>query len=120
MLQLIGDALLVEQRVAERSHCREARALWGKPELERLYSCLKDEYELKERLEMLQRKLRAISGAANAPTDIIETRRSLRLEGYSRADRDESCDRMRSDYCGSSVKCGWSRTRGDFLAFERA
>lgn len=30
---------------------------------------------------MLQRKLRAISGTANAPTGIIETRRSLRLDG---------------------------------------
>ncbi|MGM4954077.1 RMD1 family protein [Bradyrhizobium barranii] len=55
-------------------------ALWDKPELERFYSRLKDEYELKERLEMLERKLSAISGTANALTDIIDTRRSLRLE----------------------------------------
>ncbi|MET4221125.1 putative Rmd1/YagE family protein [Bradyrhizobium sp. LB14.3] len=55
-------------------------ALWEKPELERLYARLKDEYEFQERLEMLERKLSAISGTANALTDIIATRRSLRLE----------------------------------------
>lgn len=81
ILQLIGNALLVEQRVAGRIAIAEKPdALWEKPELERLYSRLKDEYELKERLEMLERKLSAISGTANALTDIIDTRRSLRLE----------------------------------------
>lgn len=110
ILQLIGDALLVQQRVAGRAAIAEKPdALRDKPALERLYSRMKDGYELKERLEMLQRKLRAISGTANAPTGIIETRRSPRLEGYSRADRDGSCDRMRSDCCSSSVKCGWSQ-----------
>lgn len=81
ILQLIGNALLVEQRVAGRIAIAEKPdALWEKPELERLYARLKDEYELKERLEMLERKLSAISGTANALTDIIDTRRSLRLE----------------------------------------
>jgi uncharacterized Rmd1/YagE family protein len=35
---------------------------------------------LKERLETLERKLSAVSGTANALTDIIDTQRSLRLE----------------------------------------
>ncbi|MGY4412474.1 putative Rmd1/YagE family protein [Bradyrhizobium sp. LB7.1] len=81
ILELIGNALLVQQRVAGRVAIAEKPdALWEKPELERLYARLKDEYELKERLEMLERKLSAISGTANALTDIIDTRRSLRLE----------------------------------------
>ncbi|MDE5445233.1 RMD1 family protein [Bradyrhizobium sp. CSA207] len=81
ILQLIGNALLVQQRVAGRVAIAEKPdALWDKPELERLYSRLKDDYELKERLEMLERKLSAISGTANALTDIMDTRRSLRLE----------------------------------------
>ncbi|MGY4498382.1 putative Rmd1/YagE family protein [Bradyrhizobium sp. GM24.11] len=81
ILELIGNALLVQQRVAGRVAIAEKPdALWEKPELERLYARLKDEYELKERLEMLERKLSVISGTANALTDIIDTRRSLRLE----------------------------------------
>ncbi|MBM7487675.1 hypothetical protein ACVWWI_006768 [Bradyrhizobium sp. USDA 3686] len=61
ILQLIGDALLVQQHVAGRAAIAEKPdALWGKPALERLYSRLTNQYELKERLEMLQRNLRAI------------------------------------------------------------
>jgi uncharacterized Rmd1/YagE family protein len=41
---------------------------------------LEDEYELKERVDGLDRKLTVIAETANALTDIIDTRRSLRLE----------------------------------------
>jgi uncharacterized Rmd1/YagE family protein len=74
ILQLIGNALLVQQRVAGRVAVAE------KPELDRLYARLEDEYELKERLVTLERKLTAVSATANALTDIIDTQRSLRLE----------------------------------------
>jgi uncharacterized Rmd1/YagE family protein len=81
ILQLIGNALLVQQRVAGRVAVAEKPdVLWEKPQLDRLYARLEDEYELKERLETLERKLSAISGTANALTDIIDTQRSLRLE----------------------------------------
>jgi uncharacterized Rmd1/YagE family protein len=81
ILQLIGNALLVQQRVAGRVAIAEKPdVLWEKPQLDRLYSRLEDEYELKERLDTLERKLGAVSGTANALTDIIDTQRSLRLE----------------------------------------
>ncbi|MGY4291589.1 putative Rmd1/YagE family protein [Bradyrhizobium sp. LM2.7] len=81
ILQLIGNALLVQQRVAGRVAIAEKPdVLWEKPELDRLYSRLEDEYELKERLDTLERKLTAVSETANALTDIIDTQRSLRLE----------------------------------------
>jgi len=81
ILQLIGSALLVQQRVAGRVAIAEKPdVLWEKPELDRLYARLEDEYELRERLDTLERKLTAISATANALTDIIDTRRSLRLE----------------------------------------
>ncbi|MCK1737785.1 RMD1 family protein [Bradyrhizobium sp. 138] len=81
ILQLIGNALLVQQRVAGRVAIAEKPdVLWEKPELDRLYSRLEDEYELKERLDTLERKLTAVSETANALADIIDTQRSLRLE----------------------------------------
>ncbi|WFU45206.1 RMD1 family protein [Bradyrhizobium sp. CB82] len=81
ILQLIGNALLVQQRVAGRVAVAEKPdVLWEKPALDRLYSRLEDEYELKERLDTLERKLTAVSETANALTDIIDTQRSLRLE----------------------------------------
>jgi len=54
--------------------------LWDKPHLERLYARLEDEYELKERAESLNSKLAVIAESAQVLTDIIDTRRSLRLE----------------------------------------
>ena len=48
--------------------------------MERLYARLEDEYELKERAEALTRKLSVIAETAEVLTDIIDTRRSLRLE----------------------------------------
>src|SRR3954449_1587945 len=81
ILKLIGNALLVQQRVSGRVAVAEKPdVLWEKPELERLYARLEDEYELKERLDTLERKLAAVSATANALTDIIDTQRSLRLE----------------------------------------
>jgi uncharacterized Rmd1/YagE family protein len=81
ILKLIGNALLVRQRVSGRVAIGEKPdALWEKPQLDRLYARLEDEYELKERVEALDRKLTAISETANALTDIIDTRRSLSLE----------------------------------------
>ncbi len=54
--------------------------LWDRPDLERLYSRLEGEYELKERADALGRKLAVIAETAKALTDIIDTERSLRLE----------------------------------------
>ena len=54
--------------------------LWDRPDLERLYARLEDEYELKERGEALKRKLSVIVETAHALTDIIDADRATRLE----------------------------------------
>jgi required for meiotic nuclear division protein 1 len=81
ILKLIGDALLVQHRVSGRIAIGEKPdALWDRPDLERLYARLEDEYELKERVEALNRKLEVVAETANTLSDIIDTSRSLRLE----------------------------------------
>lgn len=81
ILKLIGNALLVQQRVSGRVAIGEKPdALWDRPDLERLYARLEDEYELKERVDTLNRKLAVVAETANTLADIIDTRRSLRLE----------------------------------------
>jgi hypothetical protein len=58
MIQLIGSALIVQHRLAERVAVREKPdMLWDRPDLERLYARLAVEYELIERSETLVRKL---------------------------------------------------------------
>jgi uncharacterized Rmd1/YagE family protein len=81
ILKHIGNALLVQHRVSGRVAVAEKPdAVWDRPDLERLYARLQDEYELTERAEALTRKLTVISETAQVLTDMIDTKRSLRLE----------------------------------------
>src|SRR6202030_1752963 len=81
LLKLMGNALLVQHRVSGRVAVGEKPdVLWERPDLERLYGRLEDEYELSERAETLNRKLAMIADTATTLADIIDTKRSLRLE----------------------------------------
>jgi uncharacterized Rmd1/YagE family protein len=81
LLKLLGNALLVQHRVSGRVAVGEKPdVLWDRPDLERLYARLQDEYELSERVETLNRKLAVIADTATTLADIIDTKRSLRLE----------------------------------------
>lgn len=81
ILKHIGNALLVQQRVSGLVAVAEKPdVLWERTDLERFYARLENEYELKERADLLTRKLTVISDTAQALADIIDTERSLRLE----------------------------------------
>ena len=81
ILKHIGNALLVQQRVSGLVAVAEKPdVLWERTDLERFYARLEDEYELKERADLLTRKRTVISDTAQALADIIDTERSLRLE----------------------------------------
>src|SRR6202163_3024009 len=81
LLKLMGNALLVQHRLSGRVAVGEKPdVLWDRPDLERLYARLEDEYELSERAETLNRKLAVIADTASTLADIIDTKRSLRLE----------------------------------------
>src|SRR5215471_10284845 len=81
LLKLLGNSLLVQHRVSGRVAVDEKPdVLWDRPDLERLYARLEDEYELSERVEILERKLEVISDTATTLADIIDAKRSLRLE----------------------------------------
>jgi uncharacterized Rmd1/YagE family protein len=81
ILKHIGNALLVQHRVSGLVAVAEKPdVLWERADLERFYARLEDEYELKERADLLTRKLTVISDTGRALADIIDTERSLRLE----------------------------------------
>ncbi|HEX4198273.1 MAG TPA: RMD1 family protein [Caulobacteraceae bacterium] len=81
IVRLIGQALLVQHRLSGRVAVREKPdILWDRPDLERLYGRLEDEYELIERAETLDRKLAVIAATATALVDLQDTARFLRLE----------------------------------------
>jgi uncharacterized Rmd1/YagE family protein len=81
ILRHIGNAILVQHRLSGRVAVTEKPdVVWDRPDLDRLYGRLEDEYELKERADALSRKLAVIADTAEILTDTIDTRRSLRLE----------------------------------------
>jgi uncharacterized Rmd1/YagE family protein len=83
ILKQIGDALLIQQRLAERTDLDEKPdVLWDHPELERFWARLVDEYDLVQRGRAISRKLEVIRGAADTLTDLMATRTSHRLELY--------------------------------------
>lgn len=81
ILSTIGQALLAHHRLSGRVEVVEKPdILWDHPEFERLYARLADDYELKERVVGLERKLRVIDETARALTDIMDANRATRLE----------------------------------------
>ena len=81
ILKHIGNALLVQHRLSGRvAVAEDPDVLWDRPDLNRLYSRLKDEYELAERVEGLNRKLTVVADTAQALTDLMNTERALWVE----------------------------------------
>jgi uncharacterized Rmd1/YagE family protein len=73
--------LLVRHRVSGRVAVDDKPdVLWDRPDLERLYARLEDEYELTPRARTLSAKIDVIGETARALTDLIDAARSVRLE----------------------------------------
>lgn len=83
VLRHIGATLLVQQKMIGRVEIADKPdILWEQPELERLYLRLEDEYEIGERLATLDRKLELIERTAEITLDLVQARRTLRVEWY--------------------------------------
>ena len=83
LIRDVGSSLLSLYRMVGRVEVGEKpELLWEHPELELMYLRLEDEYELKERQLALERKLDLISRTAQTQLELLQTRRSLRVEWY--------------------------------------
>jgi len=83
LIRHTGRNLLVLHRMVGRVEVGEKPdSLWERPDLERLYLRLEDEFELKERQLALHRKLEVIGQTVETVLDLLQTRRSLRVEWY--------------------------------------
>lgn len=79
----LGATLLIQHAMAARVEIGDKpELLWERSDLERLYARLEDEYELKERDKILDRKLALISATAETLLNIVANKHSNRLEWY--------------------------------------
>ena len=82
-LKRIGALLLIESRMVGRAEIGDKpELLWDHPRLERLNAVLEDEFEIRERLAALDRKLELVARTERTLVDLISTRHSLRVEWY--------------------------------------
>ncbi|WP_068082083.1 RMD1 family protein [Novosphingobium rosa] len=80
-MQLVGNALAARHRIMGSAQANDRPdLLWDRPELDRLYARLEDEYELDERHEVLERKFVALGDVAEVLLDIVRDKRAYRLE----------------------------------------
>jgi len=81
LVRHIGRALLVRHRVTALAAIDDKPdVLWDRPDLERLFARLEDEYELDARARALRRKLDVVGETVTVLADLIDTERSFRLE----------------------------------------
>jgi uncharacterized Rmd1/YagE family protein len=83
LLRHVGRALLDELKMVARAEVTDRpEVIWEHPELAQLYRRLEDEFELQERAAVLDRKLELISRTVETVLDLLQKRRSVRVEWY--------------------------------------
>lgn len=82
-LSHMGQTLLIQTKIIGRVEVDEKPdLLWDMPELERMFSRLEDEYELRERHNALKQKLELIYQTADAMMGLLSDKRTLHVEWY--------------------------------------
>lgn len=83
LLSYIGGTLLIQQRMFGIVEVGEKPdPVWDHPVLDRLYLRLEDEYELRERLVILEQKLALISKTVETSLNVLQRDSSHRVEWY--------------------------------------
>lgn len=83
LIRHIGEALAIQQDMVGRGEVGDKpEILWERPDLERLFLNLEAEYEIRERQLALERKLSLINDTAGTLLDLLQSKRSLRVEWY--------------------------------------
>jgi uncharacterized Rmd1/YagE family protein len=83
LIRHIGEALAIQQDLVGRGEVGDKpEVIWERPDLERLFLNLEAEYEIRERQLALERKLMLINDTAGTLLDLLQSKRSLRVEWY--------------------------------------
>lgn len=83
LVRYIGETLQIQHRLVGRGEVGDKpEGIWDRPDLERLFLNLESEFEIRERQVALERKLTLINGTAGTLLDLLQSKRSLRVEWY--------------------------------------
>ena len=83
LIRHIGETLLIQHRLVGRAEVGDKpEVIWERPDLDRLFLGLEAEFEVRERQVALERKLTLINDTAATLLDLLQTKRSARVEWY--------------------------------------
>jgi uncharacterized Rmd1/YagE family protein len=83
LLQHLGATLLIQQQMVGRVQPAEKPdVLWDRPDLEVLNLRVADEFEIRDRNVVLERKLDLVARTTQLLLDLLQDRRTLRVEWY--------------------------------------
>ncbi len=83
LVRHIGETLQIQHRMVGRAEVGDKpEGIWERPDLERLFLNLESEFEIRERQVALERKLTLINDTAGTLLDLLQSKRSLRVEWY--------------------------------------
>lgn len=83
LVKLIGHAMIVMHETVWRVEVEEKPdTVWDRPDLDRLWVRLSEDYELRERHNALGRKLTLLNESASTLLDVLQNNRTLRVEWY--------------------------------------
>ncbi|MDH5217351.1 MAG: RMD1 family protein [Gammaproteobacteria bacterium] len=83
LLKRVGTTLAIQHKMLGRIEVKEKpELLWDRPDLERLYLRLEDEYELQERHSALEQKLDLITRTSETLLELMRYRSTHRVEWY--------------------------------------
>ena len=83
LLKHIGQVLKAKQQLANRANVIDKPdLLWEQPELESFYHKMEEHLEIRERYDVLVRKLDLISSTAETALELLHNQHSLRVEWY--------------------------------------
>jgi uncharacterized Rmd1/YagE family protein len=81
LVRQMGTAMLAEHTLVDRAEVLEKpELLWDRPDLDRLYARLEDEYEIRERHHIVESKLSLVSNAARTMLELTQSRRAISVE----------------------------------------
>jgi uncharacterized Rmd1/YagE family protein len=83
LLRQIGSTLSVQRTIVGQVEIHDKPDLvWDRPDLERFFSRLEDDYEIKERHSALKTKLELIFHTADTMLGVLQNQKSHRVEWY--------------------------------------
>ncbi|PLY01863.1 MAG: hypothetical protein C0622_06525 [Desulfuromonas sp.] len=83
LIRTLGANLAIQNAMLSRIRLDDKPdILWDMPELDKLYNLLSSEYEIIERQQILEGRLRMIAETVRSNTEILDYMSSYRVEWY--------------------------------------